>query len=137
MPLTGNFDYGKIWWLYAYKAPEIERNFVHDKSVDLWSLGVTIYMLLTAMGPFRGEKAMLVLNKHSENVVFDTVIPSPAAQHLIAKLLRMDPSSRATIQDVLESEWMTMSDEVLDHCSLPLTHVLYRDRLGTRKKTVK
>ena len=39
-PLTGHFGYEYEW--YAFKAPEIDSEFVHDKSVDLWSLGVMI-----------------------------------------------------------------------------------------------
>lgn len=127
-PLTGNFDHRKIWWLYAYKAPEIERDFVHDKSVDLWSLGVTIYMLLTSMGPFRGEKDTLVLNKHSGNFVFDAVVPSRPAQELVKMLLQVDPANRPIVQQVLDSEWMVEADDVLEQYSLSLTHTLYKDR---------
>ena len=39
-PLTGHFGYLYSW--YAFKAPEVDSDFVHDKSVDLWSLGAII-----------------------------------------------------------------------------------------------
>jgi len=39
-PLTGHFGYLYSW--YAFKAPEIDSDFFHDKTVDLWSLGATI-----------------------------------------------------------------------------------------------
>ena len=39
-PLTGHFGYEYSW--YAFKAPEVDSEFVHDKSVDLWSLGAII-----------------------------------------------------------------------------------------------
>ena len=39
-PLTGHFGYEYSW--YAFKAPEVDSEFVHDKSVDLWSLGAFI-----------------------------------------------------------------------------------------------
>lgn len=39
-PLTGHFGYLYSW--YAFKAPEVDSEFVHDKSVDLWSLGAII-----------------------------------------------------------------------------------------------
>jgi len=129
VPLTGNFDLRKIWWLYAYKAPEIERDFAHDKSVDLWGLGVTMYMLLTSMGPFRGEKDALVLNKHTGNLVFDAVIPSRPAQELVEMLLQINPANRPTVEQVLDSEWMIETDDVLERYSLSLTHTLYTDRL--------
>jgi hypothetical protein len=43
-PLTGHFGYEYSW--YAFKAPEIDCEFVHDKSVDLWSLGAIICKIL-------------------------------------------------------------------------------------------
>jgi hypothetical protein len=39
-PLTGHFGYLYSW--YAFKAPEIDSDFYHDKSVDLWSLGAAL-----------------------------------------------------------------------------------------------
>jgi len=134
VPLTGNFDHRKVWWRYAYKAPEIERNFVHDKSVDLWSLGVSICYLLTSVSPFRGDGATLASNKHSGNLVFDMVVPSQSAQNLVQKLLQVDPADRPTIQQVLDSEWMVEADNVLERYDLSLTQTLYSERPETKNR---
>jgi hypothetical protein len=40
-PLTGKFGGSGFAW-YAFKAPEVENNFVYDKSVDVWALGVIL-----------------------------------------------------------------------------------------------
>ena len=38
---------------YAYAAPEILRNIPYDGTVsDVWSLGVVLYMMVTAALPF-------------------------------------------------------------------------------------
>ncbi len=39
---------------YGYVAPEILRHSPYDKSVDIFSLGVVTYILLSGMGPFEG-----------------------------------------------------------------------------------
>jgi serine/threonine protein kinase len=124
-PLTGHFGYLYSW--YAFKAPEIDSDFFHDESVDLWSLGALIYMSLTALPPFRGDGADLIENKHAGNVVFDMVIPSRSAQKLITGLLQVDPRDRLTIEQVLNSEWMIEADDVLDGYDLALAHSFFQD----------
>ena len=39
----------------TYMAPEIVSQKAYDKSVDIWALGVIVYLILTGMAPFRGE----------------------------------------------------------------------------------
>jgi len=118
-PLTGHFGCAYSW--FAYKAPEIDSELYHDKTVDLWSLGATIYALLCEIPPFRGEGADLVINKHEGNVVFDMIVPSDAAQNLVRGLLQADPTKRLTIEEVLKSEWMVEKDDVLARRDLSLT----------------
>lgn len=124
-PLTGHFGYLYSW--YAFKAPEIDNDFFHDKTVDLWSLGATIYMLLCAVPPFRGDGVDLINNKHDGNVEFDMLQPSQAAQELIRGLLQVHPGNRLSIEQVLDSEWMIDADEILASSDLGLTHLMMKD----------
>jgi serine/threonine protein kinase len=124
-PMTGHFGYLYNW--YAFKAPEIDNDFVHDKSVDLWSFGVIIYVLLTGMAPFSGEGDALVANKHAGNFGFEAVIPSEPAQRLVTGLLQAIPENRLTIEQVLDSEWMIEADDVLDEADLYLTRDIMTD----------
>jgi serine/threonine protein kinase len=124
-PLTGHFGYLYSW--YAFKAPEIDSELFHEKTVDNWSLGAALYMLLTALPPFRGDGVELITNKHCGNVVFDTVVPSIASQKLVRALLQPNPQKRMTIEQVLAAEWMTESDEILAKHDLGLTQALLQD----------
>jgi serine/threonine protein kinase len=123
--LTGHFGYLYSW--YAFKAPEIDNDFFHDKTVDIWSLGAFIYMMLTALPPFRGDGADLIANKHNGNVVFDTVLPSSAAQRLVRSLLQVNPADRPTIEQVLDAEWMIEADDVLGNYDLTLAKTFLSD----------
>ena len=39
-----------------YMAPEIIQNKVYNEKVDIWSIGVITYMLLSGSNPFPGQK---------------------------------------------------------------------------------
>lgn len=84
-------------------------------------------MLLTALPPFRGDGVVLVGNKHSGNVVFDTVVPSRSSQQLVMGLLQPNPQNRLTIEEVLNSEWMNKPDYELESNDLSLTHAIIQD----------
>jgi serine/threonine protein kinase len=118
-PLTGHFGYLYGW--FAFKAPEIDTAFFHDQSVDLWSLGAIVYMLLTGLPPFRGNGAELVEAKRNGRVVFDVVQPSDAAQDLVRSLLQVQPEQRLTITEVLQQQWMTADDSFLENFDLSLS----------------
>jgi serine/threonine protein kinase len=124
-PLTGHFGYHYSW--YAFKAPEVDSNFVHDKSVDLWSLGAIMCMLLTGLPPFRQNGLDLVQAKHAGIVEFEPVNPSGSAQRLVKGLLQVQPEYRFTIDDVLNHEWMIQDDKVLEGYDLSLALVFIKD----------
>jgi serine/threonine protein kinase len=123
--LTGHFGYLYSW--YAFKAPEIDSELFHDKSVDIWSLGAVLYMLLTSLPPFRGDGVELITNKHCGNVVFDSVLPSFSSQRLVQALLQPTPQNRLSFEEIFASEWMIESDDVLDAYDLSLTQLLFKD----------
>ena len=91
-----------------------------------------MYMLLTYMVPFQGEKETLFINKHTGNIAkFDrnVVFPSKSAQELVHKLLQVNPADRPTIQQVLDSDWMVAAEKELDCYDLSLTRCFYEGRL--------
>ncbi|XP_014748866.1 PREDICTED: rhodopsin kinase-like [Sturnus vulgaris] len=81
-----------------FMAPELLKNEDYDWSVDYFTLGVTIYEMLEAKGPFRrrGEK---VENKEVTRRILNDAVSysdkfSPAARAACEGLLAKDPQSR-------------------------------------------
>jgi len=79
-----------------YVAPELIQETLSSFSMDIWSLGCTIYQILTGRPPFRGANQFLTMNKVQEG--FDGIIwPEPFpedAKDLIFHMLKQDPAER-------------------------------------------
>ena len=81
----------------AYIAPEIVRGQGHGFEVDIWSLGILIFEMLTGQTPFKAENSMLVYKKISAcQMRLPMLIPEPI-QDLLKKILVSDPKDRLTI----------------------------------------
>ena len=46
-----------------YIAPEILKKRGYDNKVDIWSLGIVMYMLLTGEPPFDADNTSLIFEK--------------------------------------------------------------------------
>ncbi|XP_075166516.1 SNF related kinase isoform X2 [Haematobia irritans] len=106
----------------AYSAPEILLGDSYDApAVDIWSLGVILYMLVCGQPPF--EKAN---DSETLTMIMDckySVPPqiSPTCRKLIASMLVRDPKKRATLEEISADAWVNEMSTANDHMdSLPL-----------------
>ena len=97
-----------------YMAPEQISNKTYSKSVDIWSVGIILYMLLNnGKNPFynKGESREKIIEKiTSKKVEFDdkNYPISEIGKHFINKLLMKNSSSRYTARPALKHPWITM-----------------------------
>ena len=97
-----------------YMAPEQISNKTYSKSVDIWSVGIILYMLLNnGKNPFynNGDSRETIIEKITlKNVEYDDVnYPiSEMGKHFISKLLKKNSSSRYTARPALNHPWITM-----------------------------
>lgn len=95
----------------GYCAPEILRGNAYGPEVDMWSVGVILYILLCGFEPFfdpRGDQYMYsrILNCDYEFVSpwWDEV--SLNAKDLVSKLIVLDPHKRLSVQEALLHPWV-------------------------------
>merc|ERR1711936_1301543 len=97
-----------------YVAPEVLGPEKYDKSCDIWSLGVIMYILLCGLPPFfsrhglaisPGMKKCIRLGKYDfSHSKFEHV--SQDAKNLIQGMLKTDPTIRLSIDDVIKHKWI-------------------------------
>jgi len=90
-----------------YMAPEIiKRQDYWGPPVDIWSLGVILYTMLSGRFPFRGSNDTELYKNISKGRYTTLTGVSSNAQELIAKLLDINPAKRPSCDDILNDLFM-------------------------------
>lgn len=97
----------------GYVAPEIlkaEAGEGYRNQVDMFSTGVTLYLMLCGYEPFFGEteKELIKANKKADVDFPDSEWSkiSPEAKDLVAQMLKTDPKKRITTEDAIKHPWI-------------------------------
>eukprot|EP01066_Platyproteum_vivax_P020787 Platyproteum_vivax@DN8721_c0_g1_i1.p1 len=99
-----------------YFAPEVinthwSKVSGYGKSVDLWSAGVILYIMLSGVPPFaeEGLAEQITAGEYSLEGPEWTCI-SPNAMELVKGLMEVNPLKRLTVQEALDHCWVTAVD---------------------------
>lgn len=89
-----------------YLAPEMINKSGHNESIDIWSLGVLLFELLTGKTPFnfKGDRNQLYNSIKTLKICWTDDFP-PLAKDLISKILRLKPSDRLSLEQILDHQW--------------------------------
>lgn len=81
-----------------FSAPEILKRQPHSFSSDIYSLGATFYYMITKKAPPKEGQPLLFGGANGNNL-------PQSGQDLIKKMLDLNPLSRPTLKQVLESDF--------------------------------
>uniref|UniRef100_A0A1A8IKF0 non-specific serine/threonine protein kinase n=1 Tax=Nothobranchius kuhntae TaxID=321403 RepID=A0A1A8IKF0_NOTKU len=98
-----------------YVAPEVLGPEKYDKSCDMWSLGVIMYILLCGFPPFYSNTGQAISPGMKHRIRMGQYeFPNPEwfdvsqeAKQLIIQLLKTEPSERMTIRQFMNHPWIS------------------------------
>ncbi|XP_047617135.1 MAP kinase-activated protein kinase 5 isoform X4 [Phacochoerus africanus] len=103
--------------------PTSPTPYTYNKSCDLWSLGVIIYVMLCGYPPFYSKHHSRTIPKDMRKKIMTGSFEFPEeewsqisemAKDVVRKLLKVKPEERLTIEGVLDHPWLN-STEALDN----------------------
>ena len=96
----------------TYLAPEIFTHKPYNHKVDIWSIGIILYFLLSGCLPFDDEKlddqiiGKKVVFSHQEYPKEYFGNRNPGVLNLIDKCLEKNPDKRISVNEFLKDEWI-------------------------------
>nr|XP_023026972.1 SNF-related serine/threonine-protein kinase [Leptinotarsa decemlineata] len=111
----------------AYSAPEILLGDSYDApAVDVWSLGVILYMLVCGQAPFQEAN-----DSETLTMIMDCKYDIPAhvsqnCRQLISRMLLRNPEKRATLEEISKHPWLSGSK----HDSTDFTPLVLKEQLS-------
>ncbi|XP_048498008.1 serine/threonine-protein kinase SAPK2 isoform X3 [Beta vulgaris subsp. vulgaris] len=96
----------------AYIAPEVLSKKEYDgKIADVWSCGVTLYVMLVGAYPFedpadpKNFKKALIRIISAQYSIPDNIPISPECRHLLSRIFVANPEKRITIPEIKNHPW--------------------------------
>ena len=96
----------------GYLAPEMLQRQSYDKSIDIWALGVIVFVLLCGCLPFDDDSSRIA-NESAARKKFTLRFPrwastlSVSAKDLLHNLLDVNPKTRFTAEQALNHPWVS------------------------------
>jgi cell cycle serine/threonine-protein kinase CDC5/MSD2 len=90
-----------------YRPPELIRRKPHDRKVDIWALGITLFALAMHKFPFSSDRLDHDCDVCLEPPSTDNAeeVYGPAFVSLIVSMLAKNPNARPTIEQCLQHQW--------------------------------
>ncbi|XP_047193197.1 serine/threonine-protein kinase SIK1 [Scophthalmus maximus] len=119
-----------------YAAPEVfEGKEYEGPQLDIWSLGVVLYVLVCGSLPFDGASLPALRQRVTEGRFRIPFFMSQDCENLIRKMLVVDPTKRISMAQIKQHRWM-LADPTAAHETLSPSLTEYNSNLGDYSEPV-
>ncbi|XP_063058985.1 serine/threonine-protein kinase MARK1 isoform X2 [Engraulis encrasicolus] len=95
-----------------YAAPELFQGKKYDgPEVDVWSLGVILYTLVSGSLPFDGQNLKELRERVLRGKYRIPFYMSTDCENLLKKLLVLNPGKRGSLEQIMKDRWMNTAHE--------------------------
>ncbi|XP_016132014.1 serine/threonine-protein kinase MARK1 isoform X2 [Sinocyclocheilus grahami] len=95
-----------------YAAPELFQGKKYDgPEVDVWSLGVILYTLVSGSLPFDGQNLKELRERVLRGKYRIPFYMSTDCENLLKKLLVLNPGKRGSLEQIMKDRWMNVGHE--------------------------
>uniref|UniRef100_A0A671YH63 non-specific serine/threonine protein kinase n=1 Tax=Sparus aurata TaxID=8175 RepID=A0A671YH63_SPAAU len=95
-----------------YAAPELFQGKKYDgPEVDVWSLGVILYTLVSGSLPFDGQNLKELRERVLRGKYRIPFYMSTDCENLLKKLLVLNPVKRGSLEQIMKDHWMNVGHE--------------------------
>ncbi|MBN3282978.1 HUNK kinase, partial [Polyodon spathula] len=118
----------------AYAAPELLAHKKYGPKVDVWSIGVCMFAMLTGTLPFTVEPFNIKqLHQKMINGEISPITPdiSKGAMQFLLSFLEPDPAKRPHIKEAMEEQWLNDGYIKRPHNSISYKNRLRPDELNS------
>ncbi|XP_027785103.2 serine/threonine-protein kinase SIK1 isoform X1 [Marmota flaviventris] len=120
-----------------YAAPEVfEGKEYEGPQLDIWSLGVVLYVLVCGSLPFDGPNLPTLRQRVLEGRFRIPFFMSQDCETLIRRMLVVDPAKRITIAQIWQHRWMQADPSLLQQADPTFSVHSYTSNLGDYNEQV-
>ncbi|XP_051991063.1 serine/threonine-protein kinase MARK2 isoform X6 [Xyrauchen texanus] len=95
-----------------YAAPELFQGKKYDgPEVDVWSLGVILYTLVSGSLPFDGQNLKELRERVLKGKYRIPFYMSTDCENLLKKFLILNPTKRGSLEQIMKDRWMNVGHE--------------------------
>lgn len=105
---------GTAYWL----APEVVSGNTYDTKVDIWAFGIVLYETLVGHAPYQDkynlddeDKILDLIKLNGKPAIPKEVSLDDDVKNLMDRCLEVDPSKRASAEDLLKLPFLQLDDE--------------------------
>jgi serine/threonine protein kinase len=91
-----------------YAAPELLQRETYDgRRVDVWALGVVLYVMVTGSLPWATDSAAHLCDDILHGELASNPVIRPELEELLKRMISVDPAARPSMNEIAENAWVT------------------------------